>query len=297
VQILDIYWHFAEPGDHYLGRCLADIDPNSEDFAILPPHFTVGNPMENARICEAVELMYGPSLQQWAGTKDSDPAALFCKVLPSLVYHWECLQSTIRRVPGRHFAGIPLVNDPALLRDLKELVTIKASPQISTPTGIPPHVHHVKLTTSCLALCKEMLTKVKSMVTDVKKAVCDAIESKAFKNGIVTTQLLGEMLKVHHKQIDILITERLKALHTASIPTETATPTPVADKEALYFAPGTIDDDEEAATRPIVYRTYSHSGQFWHTPKTCALPPRIKLDTGWKDLVPWNSLLLPNNCR
>jgi hypothetical protein len=50
-RILDFYWHFAEPGDHYLGCCLADLDPNSEDFAILPPHFTVSNPIE------AVELM------------------------------------------------------------------------------------------------------------------------------------------------------------------------------------------------------------------------------------------------
>jgi hypothetical protein len=57
-----------------LGRCLAGLNPNSEDFAILPLHFTVGNPMENARICETVELMYGPSLQKWAGTKDSDRA-------------------------------------------------------------------------------------------------------------------------------------------------------------------------------------------------------------------------------
>jgi hypothetical protein len=153
-RILDIYWHFAEPGDHYLGCCLAGLDPNTEDFAILPPHFTVGsNPMENVGIREAVELMYGPSLQQWAGSEGSDPTALFCKVLPSLVYHSEFLQSTIPRVHGPPLAGIPLVNDPALLRDLKELVTIKPSPQILTPTGMPPHVHHAKLNTSCLALC------------------------------------------------------------------------------------------------------------------------------------------------
>ena len=116
-----------------------------------------------------------PSLQQWAGTKDFDPSALFCKVLPSLVYHLEYLQSTIRRVPGHPFAGIPILNHPALLRDLKELVTIKPSPHISTPTGIPLHVHHAKLPTSYLTLCKETLTKVKSMGTDVKKAVYDAI--------------------------------------------------------------------------------------------------------------------------
>ena len=52
----------------------------------------------------------------------------------------------------------------------------------------------------------------------------------------------------------------------------------------IGFCTWYIDDDEEAATstRPIVYRTYSHSGRFWHTPKTFALPPRMKLDTGWK---------------
>jgi hypothetical protein len=58
-QILDIYWHLSEPGDHYLGRCLAGLDPNSADFAILPPHLTVGDPMEHPRIREAIYLMYG----------------------------------------------------------------------------------------------------------------------------------------------------------------------------------------------------------------------------------------------
>jgi hypothetical protein len=97
----------------------------------------------------------------------------------------------------------------------------------------------------------------------------------------VTTQPLGEMLKVHHEQIDILIAERLKALQTASTPNETVTPIPVAGDKALNFASGTIDDDGEAVTSPrlIVYQTYSHSGRFWYTPKTFALPPRMKLWT------------------
>jgi hypothetical protein len=60
----------------------------------------------------------------------------------------------------------------------------------------------MKLTTSCLQLCKETLTKIRSMAMDVKKALCNAIESKAFKNGIVVTKSLGEMLKSHHKQMD-----------------------------------------------------------------------------------------------
>ena len=26
-KILDVYWHFSEPGDHYLGRILVGMDP------------------------------------------------------------------------------------------------------------------------------------------------------------------------------------------------------------------------------------------------------------------------------
>jgi hypothetical protein len=61
-RVLDLYWHLAKPGDHYLGRCLASFDPNSADFACLPPHFTVVNPMEHPQIWEAINLMYGPAL-------------------------------------------------------------------------------------------------------------------------------------------------------------------------------------------------------------------------------------------
>jgi hypothetical protein len=69
-------------------------------------------------------------------------------------------------------------------------------------------------------------------VSDVKKAaICDAIELKAFENGIVTTQSLGERLKLHYEHMDTLITERLKALQTASTPTETVTPRSVVDKK------------------------------------------------------------------
>ena len=287
-RILDIYWHFAEPGDHYLGRCLAGLDANSEDFAILPPHFTVSNPMANELIKEAMLLMYGPALKKWVGTSDSDPTALFCKVLPSVIFHSEFLKETIRRVPGHPFSGIPLLNHPALLRDLKLLVTLKASPHVSMATGIPPHIHHAKLTTSCLELCQLTLTEVRAMSTDVKKAVLDAFESRAVENGIVTTKTLADMFATHHDAMDKLITDRLKALQTASTPTETATRIHEADdEEGFEFAEGMVDGNE--ATRaappprdPSVYRSYTHGGRFWHTPPSFILPPRMKLDTGWK---------------
>jgi len=61
-KVLDVYWHFSEPGDTYLGRVLAFLCPNSLDFAILPPHFNVDNPMSNDIIREAMFLSFGPIL-------------------------------------------------------------------------------------------------------------------------------------------------------------------------------------------------------------------------------------------
>ena len=40
-KVLDVYWHFSEPGDHYLGRILAGMDPKKASFGDLPPHWTI----------------------------------------------------------------------------------------------------------------------------------------------------------------------------------------------------------------------------------------------------------------
>ena len=54
--MFDIYLGFAEPGDQYLGRLLAGLDPNKSEFATLPPHFVEG--MENEYISEAMNLCF-----------------------------------------------------------------------------------------------------------------------------------------------------------------------------------------------------------------------------------------------
>ena len=38
-KVFDIYFNFGIAGDCYLGRVLAGLDPNSDTFSILPPHF------------------------------------------------------------------------------------------------------------------------------------------------------------------------------------------------------------------------------------------------------------------
>ena len=61
-KVLDIYWNFAEPGDHYLGRCLTGSDVNSADFGILPPHFKMDNLLDDPDVKEAMNPMHGTTI-------------------------------------------------------------------------------------------------------------------------------------------------------------------------------------------------------------------------------------------
>ena len=54
--VIDIYLGFAEPGDHCLGRILADLDANFLTFAAIPPHFIEG--MDNECINEAMHFYF-----------------------------------------------------------------------------------------------------------------------------------------------------------------------------------------------------------------------------------------------
>jgi len=66
--VLDLYWHFSEPGNTYLGRVLAFLQPNHPSFAMLPPHFTLDEPMSNDTVKEGMLLCFVPVLQKWHGT-------------------------------------------------------------------------------------------------------------------------------------------------------------------------------------------------------------------------------------
>jgi hypothetical protein len=58
-KVLDVYWQFADVGDAYLGRCLCGLDPNLSTFSVLPPHWTMDDPVHDPDIEDALQLMYG----------------------------------------------------------------------------------------------------------------------------------------------------------------------------------------------------------------------------------------------
>ena len=59
--VQDIYFNFAQPGDHYIGRMLAGLDPNSTRFRVLPPHFKCG--LENPHVKQALDMCFGRILK------------------------------------------------------------------------------------------------------------------------------------------------------------------------------------------------------------------------------------------
>ena len=54
--MFDIYFKFAELGDHNLGRLFPRLLTNKESLAALQPHFTWG--MENQYISEAMNISF-----------------------------------------------------------------------------------------------------------------------------------------------------------------------------------------------------------------------------------------------
>ena len=168
-KVLDVYWHCAEPGDNYLGRVLVGLDALSSDFNVLPPHFCVEAPMENPSICRAMELMYGPILDTWADTPNN-PTGLLLRVLASVIHHFDWIKSIVRSQTDHPFNAIPLLFEPELVSELKDLVTTDPSDVIREPDGIPSHVGQsiklqnlLEIATSCLELLRNQAVDIKQV--------------------------------------------------------------------------------------------------------------------------------------
>ena len=286
-KILDIYWHFAAPGDHYLGRVLALLDPTSPDFATLPPHWNMSDPMGNAKVKEAMNLMFATILQKWSGSA-VDPTGVLLICLASVVYHSDFLKQVAAETPGHPFDLIPLLSNPTLLKDLKELVTLQPEGQMTTPTGIPPHVASATMLQKVLTVCTNTLETVKDMTQRIEQAVKGAFEDKAEENGQVTGERLKEMLSAYQTNMATMIDEKLTQLRE-SLPNVTGAEPPQDEEEIndTVFADGQeeevlVEDATGNGNTPptrITYRQYSYDGRFWHVPRAFKFPTGMHLDT------------------
>ena len=137
-KVQDIYFNFAQPGDHYVGRMLAGLNPTSPSFKVLPPHFTCG--LDNKYVKEGIELCYGRILRTRQNL-DYLPG-MFLLLLASVVYHEQWIRKFILDKKKHPFSNLFLLEDVNLIQNIKSLVTTEPTKNMPQPTGIPtPNTH------------------------------------------------------------------------------------------------------------------------------------------------------------
>lgn len=102
--IQDIYFKFAEKGDHVLGRILAGLDPDSVTFDVLPPHFVN---TDDKHIKQAMELCFGNILSM-LGNEDTFMYPILMRCLASLIHHEQNIRVIIEKNPKHPWRCLPI---------------------------------------------------------------------------------------------------------------------------------------------------------------------------------------------
>ena len=147
-KVFDIYFNFGIAGDCYLGRVLAGLDPNSDTFSILPPHFKDSS---NACVEKGLCSLYDKLPVVYPNLR-----GVFLLGLASVVYHSDFLLRITCNDPTNPIAQIALLQNPELLYELKKLVSLEQCAEMK-PTGVPPHVEQMNLLRKCFAKMMEII--------------------------------------------------------------------------------------------------------------------------------------------
>ena len=199
--VLDVYWHFAKTGDEYLGRVLAGLDPNDVSFALLPPHWTLVNPMENEHVKKAMTTLYGVIMESYRH-KAENPTPMLLRCLACIVFHSDKLLE-VMVVPGHDFSKLAILHDRALLVELKKLVTTAPTPGVMTvATGIPPHIGLATQLKDILATLSKLVCGFEQQSENLISALEKALDEKAWDSGNVTGSRLKEILDAFHGSVN-----------------------------------------------------------------------------------------------
>ena len=274
-KVQDIYFNFAQPGDHYIGRMLAGLDPTSTTFQVLPPHFTCG--LENEYVREAVQMCYGRviSLRQ---NLDYLPG-LFVLVLASVVYHESWIRGFVVQNRKHPFSNLFLFENADLMQQLKKLVTTEPTENLPRPTGIPTHINLQSTMDKILVNNIEFLNKLELQSTIIQNAVKDAIKENDVASGTVTMPILSEKLENHHKSIIEFIKTNCTTLSD--------------DCRIIVNVDDASDGGGIGNTGELLYvcefqkgtekhPMYCYSSHFWHVPKDFSFQGNPTRKFGWE---------------
>jgi hypothetical protein len=275
-QVFDIYLQFADPGDQYLGRILAGLDPNSAEFASLPPHFTI--PSTNRDVEEALEICFGDLTEKYRFKGQ----LLFC--LASMVHHVEWIHETAAAFPGHPFNLLPILRRPDLIKKLKAAVSTSSSEYLSQATGIPPHVNQLRIIKEVFNTLQAVVLKLDDLLVHIKDSVVAAIESNDIRSGAVTMNTLKEHLSDFGNELSVQILQKLEEQGLLL-----SAPENQNEQGALVLQ---YDDDDdvngEEATNKLPTYFYHVKGSVctnWDVPLNFSFPQKISRRNGWRAWV------------
>ena len=90
-------------------------DPNSPDFDVLPPHFTVG--LDDPNIDRALKAFFGNILKYEETNESRFIRALLGRCLASAIFHEDKIQSIIALCPEHQWSNLNIFNN-AMLKTL-----------------------------------------------------------------------------------------------------------------------------------------------------------------------------------
>ena len=271
--VLDVYWHFASIGDHYLGRILACLPSNDKRFATLPPHWKIANPLSNEHVSRAMNMLYGQIIMKYHG-KDNDPTPMLLRCLACLVHHADSLLNVMLTMPQHDMAKLTLLHDIDLIALLKPLVTLDPTPMVmSTPTGVPPHIELSSMMAQVLDMMTDLMASFRLQTGEVIHCVQKAIEEKAWDSGHVTGSRLKELLEEYNGNQLKKIDERLIDVqqHLMDVIGNRG----ITAEGASIFVQGA--DNHREGNNDVVRTTFMHGGRFYGVPKDFEFPRNITL--------------------
>lgn len=263
-SVLDVYWHFGSEQDHYLGRILADFDPNHETFATLPPHWSMMDPMEDDDVAAAMKMTFGALLEE-----HPKHVPLFCRLMACIVFHSDDMVAMMVQHKGHAFTKLAILQDTDLLRKLHPKVTLDPTPGvIEKATGVPPHVHLAQQMSTVRdkleSLCELMVAQTTQLVETVKQA----IEEKSFENGQVSRQQLIEVMQDFKRDTLESVTAKLDDMKRLIRPTGAANNDP------------TQHSQQERTGGDFWYADNDGQVKLHFVPKDFKLPSKPKLREG-----------------
>ena len=273
-KVQDIYYNFALPGDHYVGRILAGLDPNSTNFRVLPPHFTCG--LENEYVREGIDLCHRKILKS---RKNLDfLPGIFLIFLASIVYHEAWLKKFCLSIKKHAFSNLFILENANLLQNLKNLVTTAPTDNMSRPTGIPTHINLEEKMDKILNNNIDFLDQLKLQTTVIREAVKQAIQQNDLVSGNVTMPILTEKLDNLQASIIDFIETNIGNINNNNNNNNNDNDFNINNEpDELLFV-----DELQKGSNKSVNPLYCYRGRFWDVPKGFTFPKNPTRKVGWE---------------